>query len=121
MGIVVFMPLITKIPLAIAMHKIKGYDNEYPRLQQSKLEGAGARALAAHKNCFEAICYFAPTVLLVITLDEHTLYTVQLSIAFVIARILYLCCYWCNWNKLRSTSWLIGMCTIVAHYWMLLD
>lgn len=115
------MPLIAKIPLGYAMWKTGKYDNKHPRSQQDSLEGIGARALAAHKNCFEAICYFAPTVLLVVALDEHNIYTAQLCFAFVLTRILYLVFYWINWDKLRSLVWLIGMGTIIAHYWMLLD
>jgi uncharacterized MAPEG superfamily protein len=120
-GIIVFMPLIAKVPLAFSMAKLGKYDNKHPRNQQNLLDGLGARALAAHKNCFEAICYFAPTILLVLALDEHNLYTAQLCVVFVISRLLYLFFYWFNWDKLRSLVWLIGMGTIVAHYWMLLD
>jgi uncharacterized MAPEG superfamily protein len=120
-GIIVFMPLIAKVPLAFSMAKLGKYDNKHPRNQQNLLDGLGARALAAHKNCFEGICYFAPTILLVLALDEHNLYTAQLCVVFVISRLLYLFFYWFNWDKLRSLVWLIGMGTIVAHYWMLLD
>ena len=119
-AIVVFMPFLAKVPLAWQMSKQSGYDNKHPREQQNKLTGLGARALAAHQNCFEAICYFAPTVLLVLALDEHNVYTAQLCIAFVLARLLYLVFYWANWDKLRSIIWVVGMGTIVAHYWMLL-
>lgn len=121
MAIVVFMPLLAKAPLAYFMAKEGGYDNKHPRAQQNKLTGLGARALAAHQNCFEAICYFAPTVLLVLALDEHTVYTVQLCIAFVITRLLYLGFYWANLHILRSTAWLIGIATLCAHYYLLLN
>lgn len=120
-AIVVFMPLLAKLPVAIAMSKLNGYDNKYPREQQQKLSGFGARAMAAHQNCFEASGYFCATVLLVIALDEHTTYTVWLSLSFVVLRLLYLVFYWLNWDKSRSVAWLISMATIVAHYWMLLD
>jgi uncharacterized MAPEG superfamily protein len=60
MAIVVFMPLFAKIPLALMMHKEGRYDNRHPRGQQNRLEGLGARAKAAHDNCFEAICFLHP-------------------------------------------------------------
>jgi uncharacterized MAPEG superfamily protein len=120
-AVIVFMPLLAKAPLAYLMAKEGGYDNRHPRAQQNKLTGLGARAFAAHQNCFEAICYFAPTVLLVLALDEHTVNTAQLCVAFVITRLLYLGFYWANWHVLRSATWLIGMGTIAAHYWLLLD
>ena len=120
-AIVVFMPLLAKVPLAISMAKQGGYDNKHPRTQQSQLSGLGARAHAAHLNSYEAICYFAPTVLLVLALDEHTVYTAQLCIGFVIARLIYLGCYWANWHILRSTAWAVSMGLLVPHYYMLLS
>ncbi len=117
---VVFMPFIAKIPVALQMHKLNGYDNKNPRDQQAKLSGFGARAMAAHNNCFEAISLFAPTILLVLALDEHTVYTVQLCLLYVLSRLLYLVFYWINWDKLRSITWLIGIGTLVGHYYLLL-
>jgi len=119
-AIVLLMPLVAKIPLAIAMSRTGKYDNKHPRTQQNELKGLGARALAAHQNCFEAIAYFAPTVLLVLALDEQNLYTAWLCLGFVSIRILYLFFYWLNWDKFRSLAWLLGMVSIGAHYWLLL-
>lgn len=119
MAIVVFMPLIAKVPLAFMMNKDGRYDNRHPRTQQSRLEGLGARAKAAHENCFEAICFFAPTVLLVLALDEHTVHTVGLCVAFVVLRLVYLVCYWCDWHVVRSLVWVAAMATIVTHYILL--
>ena len=121
MALVLFMPMIAKVPLAVMMNKQGGYDNRLPRAQQNKLTGLGARALAAHQNCFEAICFFAPTVLLVLALDEHNVYTAQLCVAFVIVRLCYLALYWLNWHVARSIAWGIGMALLVPHYWMLLN
>lgn len=120
MAVVVFMPMIAKVPLAIMMNRHGGYDNRNPRSQQSQLKGLGARSKAAHDNCFEAICFFAPTVLLVLALDSHTVYTAQLCIAFVILRLLYLICYWCDWHIFRSLVWVLAMATVAGHYVLLL-
>lgn len=106
--IVLIMPMIAKVPLAYEMHKQGGYDNRHPRDQQSQLIGFGARALAAHKNCFEALAYFAPalvTVLAVGAVDETAKW---LAIAFVISRFGYIGMYWVNADKLRSLFWLMG-------------
>ena len=117
--IAVILPFIAKAPLAYAMGQvgngnIGGYDNEHPRSQQKKLEGFGARCLAAHENSFEAVIYFAPSVLLAIALDQVTRDIALLAGAFIVARLLYLFCYWLNWDKLRSTSWAIGLVSSVA-------
>ena len=113
------MPVLAKAPVAFVMNKLGGYDNRLPRLQQTELNGFGARALAAHNNCFEAIAYFAPTVLLVLAMDAHTVYTVYLCLAFVGLRILYVISYWANWHFFRSSFWLLGMATVFAHYVMI--
>lgn len=120
-ALVVFMPLLAKIPLGVAMHKANGYNNKQPRQQQETLSGFGARALAAHKNCYEAIAYFCPTAILVQALNEHTIYSVWLCVAFVVSRLLYLVFYWLDLDKLRSVAWIVGIATIAAHYWALLS
>jgi uncharacterized MAPEG superfamily protein len=121
MAVVVIMPIIAKVPVVFALFKQGKYDNKHPRQQQARLEGLGARAVAAHNNCFEAICYFAPTILLVLALDKYNVYTMQWCVAFVILRFLYLGFYWANWHFLRSLVWAAGMATLVPHYWLLLS
>lgn len=118
-AVVVFMPLLAKLPLAVVMHKQGGYDNKNPRTQQAKLDGFGARALAAHQNCYEAICMFTPTVLLVIAFEEHTKITVYLCIIFVLTRLFYLVAYWLDWDKVRSLFWVVGVITLFIHYYLL--
>ena len=65
--IAALLPFIAKIPVAIAMHKLNGYNNNHPRAQQAELTGFGARALAAHQNAFESLAIFAPSILLAIS------------------------------------------------------
>ncbi|MFQ3249124.1 MAG: putative MAPEG superfamily protein [Glaciecola sp.] len=121
MAIVVFMPILAKVPLAIMMNRQGGYDNRNPRDQQKALEGFGARAKAAHENCFEATTFFAPTVLLVVAVNAVSHTTAYLCIAFVVCRIVYIACYLADWHFLRSLFWGIGMLTIGAHYYFLLS
>ena len=53
----------SKGPVAAAQKATSGtYDNNNPREQQARLEGAGKRALAAHANGYEAIPPFAAGV-----------------------------------------------------------
>ncbi|MDM7859483.1 MAPEG family protein [Alteromonas sp. ASW11-36] len=105
---IIVMPILAKAPLAYAMHQINGYDNAHPRDQQAKLTGFGARALAAHKNSFEAIAYFAPAVLAVIAVDAIDSLAQTLALIFVATRSFYVVSYWLNYDKLRSTFWMIG-------------
>jgi len=57
--IAVLLPYLAKAPLALAMSKESRYDNHYPRSQQARLTGFGARALAAHQNSFESLIIFS--------------------------------------------------------------
>ena len=47
--IAMLLPYLAKMPVAVAMAKLGGYDNAHPRAQQAKLTGFGARALAGHQ------------------------------------------------------------------------
>ena len=63
------LPYLVKIPVAVAMNRLGGYDNNHPRDQQAKLQGFGARALAAHQNAFESLIVFSAAILLAIATD----------------------------------------------------
>ena len=106
--------------LAVAMQRSGGYDNRHPRAQQQSLEGFGARANAAHYNCFEAITYFAPAALAVLALTTVGTTHVYLAVAFVICRIVYLFCYWYDIDKLRSIMFVAGLGISVALFATLL-
>ena len=107
--------MLAKIPLAIAMNKEKGgYNNRHPRQQQHGLSGFGARAKAAHENCFEALIMFTPGVMAVL-ITANTGQTVQtIAITFVITRLLYLLAYYFDQHVLRSVFWAVGFFASLA-------
>ena len=100
---------VAKIPVAKAMNEQGGYNNHLPRQQQAQLTGFGARALAAHQNCFEAFILFAVGVLMAHTTQTAGWLIDTLAIIFVITRIVYLLCYWSDWAWQRSLVWFIGL------------
>jgi uncharacterized MAPEG superfamily protein len=106
--IAAMLPLLAKGPVALAMAKLGGYNNNHPREQQSKLTGFGARALAAHKNAFESLIIFAPAVLLAIATHHTGENIALLAIIHVCARIAYNILYLMNIDKLRSLAWFIS-------------
>lgn len=118
--VVMVMPFLAKVPLAWAMHQQGGYDNRDPRAQQQALKGFGARANAAHYNCFEAITYFAPAALAVLALGSVGPLHVSLAVAFVICRVVYLFCYWYDIDKLRSIMFVAGLGISIAMFATLL-
>ena len=106
--IAVLLPIVAKMPVAIAMARLGGYDNRAPREQQAQLEGFGARALAAHKNAFEALIMFTPAALAAVVTNTTGDMMQYLAIAFVVARVVYNACYLLDIHWLRSTAWAVG-------------
>ena len=110
----VLMPYFAKAPVAFAMNKLDGYDNKHPREQQTKLIGFGARALAAHQNCFEALAVFAVALAVVLGTNSVHQVTEFLAITHIIARVLYCVFYYLNLDVLRSLVWFVGLGSAVA-------
>jgi len=102
---------IAKVPLAKAMATEGGghYDNHHPRAQQARLNGFGARALAAHLNTIEAFPLFAAGVLVAYVTNNHGILVDVLAVTFVVARVLYLFCYWADLHWQRSVVWVVGL------------
>lgn len=115
--IAAFLPLLAKGPVAFAMAKLSGYDNNHPREQQSKLTGFGARSLAAHQNAFESLIIFAPAVLLAIATQNTSELIQQLAIVHVIARLAYNVLYLLNIGIMRSLVWGIATVSSFAIIW----
>jgi uncharacterized MAPEG superfamily protein len=109
--------LLAKAPVAYAMAKQGGYNNNHPREQQRKLTGFGARALAAHQNAFESLIFFAPALLLAIATFNNNETIIQLAIAHIIARIAYNILYLVNISTFRSLVWAVGtFCSFAIIY-----
>jgi uncharacterized MAPEG superfamily protein len=115
--IAVLLPFLAKIPLAYAMNKQGGYNNNHPREQQSKLTGFGARALAAHQNAFESLTIFAPAVLLAIATQHTGNNIVILAIVHVCARVLYNVLYLADIDKLRTLVWTVATLSSFTIIW----
>ncbi|TMO67685.1 MAPEG family protein [Pseudoalteromonas aurantia] len=112
--VAVLLPYLAKLPVAIEMNKLGGYDNRHPRAQQAKLEGFGARALAAHQNSFESLIVFSVALAVVLGSNNVNAVTEYLAITHIIARILYCVFYYMNIDKLRSLVWLVGIGSAVG-------
>ena len=101
---------LAKAPVARAMQQESGtYDNHYPRSQQARLSGFGARALAAHLNSFEAFPLFAVGVLMAHVTGTQGLLVDVLAVSFVVSRVLYLLFYWADLHWQRSLVWALGL------------
>ncbi|WP_372627751.1 MAPEG family protein [Arsukibacterium sp.] len=107
--IAMLLPFLAKAPLAFAMQKAGGYDNNNPREQQAALKGFGQRANAAHYNSFEALIIYGCAVLSAVALNAVDSTTVTLGWVFIASRLVYLLCYWFDYATPRSTVWLVGI------------
>ncbi|TWX69750.1 MAPEG family protein [Colwellia demingiae] len=106
------LPLLAKAPVAYAMAKFGGYNNNHPREQQSKLTGFGARALAAHQNAFESVILFAPAIVLALATGNTHQAVIVLAIVHIISRVLYNIFYLLNIGLFRSIVW--GVATLCS-------
>jgi len=111
------LPYLAKGPVAFSMNKLDGYDNNHPRAQQAKLEGFGARALAAHQNAFESLIIFAPAILLALATNTVTNSIEILAITHVVARIAYNLLYLFNIGTLRSIVWAVATISSFTIIW----
>lgn len=117
--IAIVLPYLVKMPVGYAMQKAQGgYNNNYPRDQQASLKGFGARAVAAHQNCFESLAVFS-TAALTALVTQHVSSTIEvLAMVYIVSRIVYVFMYLMNLAALRSTVWFIGYACCVAMLWM---
>lgn len=83
-------------------------DNKEPRIQSQQLTGAGARAVAAQGNAWEALAVFSAAILAVFIagVDLDSIRTPVM--VFVALRIAYIPVYIANQDKLRSLIFLVG-------------
>lgn len=92
----------------------KSYDNKHPRQWLAKLEGRGARAVAAMNNSFESFPLFAAAVIIAHFGGAVESTVNMLAIAFVVVRVLYVICYLQNWGAVRSAVWGVGLAICIA-------
>jgi uncharacterized MAPEG superfamily protein len=92
-------------------------DNKEPRVQSAQLTGAGARAVAAQANSWEALALFSTAVLAVLLsgLDPERIAT--LSLVYAALRIVYIPLYLANKDALRSLVFIggFGICMYVFY------
>ncbi|MEZ5567531.1 MAG: MAPEG family protein [Halioglobus sp.] len=103
--------------LPIACAWIAGYhrhkqlgsvDNKEPRVQSQQLTGAGARAVAAQANSWEALAIFSAAVLAISVSGVALASISTLALVFTALRVLYIPLYIGNLDALRSLVFLAG-------------
>ena len=98
----------------IAKWGFKGFDNNNPRDWLSRQQGWRARANAAQGNSWEAFAIFSAGVFTAHIAHAPQMSVDAISIAFVVARLLFIFFYVTDRATLRSWVWLVGFGLSVA-------
>ena len=105
--IAVLLPYLLKLVVASFMQKEGKYDNHYPRLQQARLQGMGARAVGAHQNSFESLLVFATAALAALATNHVSTTTQILAIIYIVSRVIYSFFYLMDMASLQISNWLL--------------
>ncbi len=90
-------------------HKQLGMvDNKHPREQNTKLVGCGSRAVAAQMNAWEALAVYSAALLAVYITQVPVEQYANLTMIFLVLRILHGVFYIVNQDILRSLVFLAG-------------
>lgn len=113
---------LSHIPGSVARARLEGgYDNKQPRRQQRKLKGWGARAVAGHHNAIETFPLFAAAVIINHLAGGDLRTASLLSVAYVVARVLYHVAYLVDADYIRTLCWLVGFvatCVLFIQPWL---
>ncbi len=96
-------------------------DNKEPRIQSQQLSGAGARAVAAQGNSWEALAVFSAAVLAMFIAGVDLSGVSTPVLVFVALRIAYVPAYIGNVDKLRSLIFLGGFGICMYFFYLALS
>ena len=95
-------------------HKDGGYDNRNPRDWLAKQSGFKKWAQSAQENCWEALPFFAASVIVSHMLGVIGWLPNALAIAFIVLRGVYIACYVTGKQRQRSLVWMAAFVVNVA-------
>ena len=93
-------------------------DNRHPRQQAAQLEGAGARAVAAQQNAWEALAMLTAGVVVHSMRGGDAGTAATLGIVWVGARVLHAVFYIADLDKLRSLAFLVAEVCVLALFFV---
>jgi uncharacterized MAPEG superfamily protein len=105
---VLLPPMLAIVGGTLRKRQFGHIDNKNPRQQQAKMSGAGARAMSAQQNAWEALAMFTPAVLVAHLNGAVAGQAALAAMIFVVARMLHPIFYLANIDALRSLSWAVG-------------
>jgi uncharacterized MAPEG superfamily protein len=100
------------------MRQFGAIDNKDPRGQSAKLEGVGARAVAAQQNAWEALAVFIAGVVAFSVQGGDPEAASTWALVWVVARIGHALCYLANLDVLRSLIYFVGLVAALALFFV---
>lgn len=112
--IVTFLPFLWAFTAVHLRRRQFGFiDNRHPRQQQAQLTGAGARAVAAQQNAWEALAMFTAAVFAAHVNGATAGQAATAGMLFVAARIAHGLFYLADLDKLRSLAFGVGAGAVI--------
>lgn len=107
--IAVLMPyVLSGIGVAHKRRQFGNVDNKNPRAQSAQLTGAGARAVAAQQNAWEALAVFTASLAAAFFAGVEAASLAAPALLFVAARIAHAACYLSDLASARSGSFFVA-------------
>ena len=72
-------------------------------------DGFTGRATRTLQNNLESCAMYAPVALAIVVLHKQSTLSFYAALIYMLARVVFVFCYWFNVSGLRSTAWLVGM------------
>ena len=91
-----------------------GYDNRNPRDWIAKQQGSKKWAQAAQENCWEALPFFAASVIVSHMLGVIGWLPNVLAVTFIVLRVIYIALYITGKERPRSLGWVAAFFVNVA-------
>ena len=114
-AVTVTLLTLTVLPIVLAWvsgsyrhFQLGGVDNSEPRKQAMQLEGAGARAIAAQKNAWEALVVLLAALAALLVADYDVSSLAPFLYAFIACRVLHAVFYITDLALLRSLAFIAG-------------
>jgi len=79
------------------------------RAEPAGADGFSGRATRTLQNNLESCAMYAPVALAIVVLHKQSNLSFYAALFYMLARIIFVFCYWFNVSGLRSTAWLVGM------------
>ena len=103
------------------MRQFGAVDNKHPRQQSLRLEGAGARAVAAQENAWEALGLFTAVLAVLHFANPEAARgatAANLSLGFLGTRLLHPILYLANIDVARSLVFVVGFGCAIGLLWI---